>query len=70
VTNFDRITIEPETFGGKPTLRDLRMTVESLVRLVAAEWSFDEVLSLYPDLEREDIKQALEYAAASANVHF
>jgi uncharacterized protein (DUF433 family) len=38
-------------------------------KLVAAGWTFDEILAEYPDLEHEDIRQALEYAAASANVH-
>ncbi|GIH73528.1 DUF433 domain-containing protein [Sphaerimonospora thailandensis] len=68
--NFDRIAVEPDKLEGKPTIRGLRITVETVVRLVAAGWSFDEILSDYPDLERDDIKQALEYAAASTNVHF
>jgi len=67
--NFDRITVEPEKLEGKPSVRGLRITVETVVRLVAAGWTFDEILAEYPDLEREDITQALEYAAASANVH-
>ncbi|MFC0862555.1 DUF433 domain-containing protein [Sphaerimonospora cavernae] len=68
--NFDRIAVEPDKLEGKPTIRGLRITVETVVRLVAAGWSFDEILLDYPDLERDDIKQALEYAAASTNVHF
>ncbi|GII79662.1 hypothetical protein Sru01_46440 [Sphaerisporangium rufum] len=68
--NFDRIAVEPDKLEGKPTIRGLRISVETVVRLVAADWSFDEILSDYPDLEREDIKQALEYAAAATNVHF
>jgi uncharacterized protein (DUF433 family) len=68
--NFDRINVEPDKLEGKPTLRGLRITVESVVRLIAAGWTFDEILADYPDLEREDIKQALEYAAAATNVHF
>jgi uncharacterized protein (DUF433 family) len=64
-----RITIEPEKLEGTPSVRGLRITVETVVRLVAAGWTFDEILAEYPDLEREDIMQALEYAAASANVH-
>ncbi|WP_055477916.1 DUF433 domain-containing protein [Sphaerimonospora sp. CA-214678] len=67
---YDRITVEPDKLEGKPTIRGLRITVETVVRLVAAGWSFDEILSDYPDLERDDVKQALEYAAASTNVHF
>ena len=66
---FDRITVEPEKLEGKPSVRGLRITVETVVRLVAAGWTFDEILAEYPDLEREDIRQALEYAAASTNVH-
>jgi len=66
---FDRITVELEKLEGKPSVRGLRITVETVVRLVAAGWTFDEILAEYPDLEREDIRQALEYAAASANVH-
>lgn len=68
--NFDRITVEPDKLEGKPAVRGLRITVETVVRLVAGGWTFDDILSDYPDLEREDIKQALEYAAASTNVHF
>lgn len=66
---FDRITAEPDKLEGKPCIRDLRISVETVVRLVAAGWTFDEILENYPDLEREDIKQALEYAAAATNVH-
>ncbi|MBO3751940.1 DUF433 domain-containing protein [Streptosporangiaceae bacterium NEAU-GS5] len=43
--NFDRITAEPDKLEGKPTLRGLRITVESVVRLVAAGWTFDEISS-------------------------
>jgi uncharacterized protein (DUF433 family) len=67
--DFDRITVEPEMLEGKPSIRGLRITVETVVRLVAAGWTFDEILADYPDLEPEDIKQALEYAAAASNVH-
>ena len=67
--NFDRITVEPEKLEGKPCIRGLRISVETVVRLVAAGWTFDEILPDYPDLEREDIRQALEYAAVSTNVH-
>jgi uncharacterized protein (DUF433 family) len=66
---LDRITIEPDKLEGRPCIRGLRMTVEAVVRLVAAGWSFDDILDNYPDLERGDIVQALEYAAASTNVH-
>ena len=68
--DLDRITVEPDKLEGKPCVRGLRITVETIVRLVAAGWSFDQILEDYPDLEREDITQALEYAAAATNVHF
>lgn len=66
---FDRITVELDKLEGKPCVRGLRITVETVVRLVAGGWSFDEILAAYPDLEREDIQQSLEYAAAASNVH-
>ena len=66
---FDRISVEPDKLEGKPCIRGLRITVETVVRLVAAGWSFDQILEEYPDLERADIQQALEYAAAATDVH-
>jgi uncharacterized protein (DUF433 family) len=66
---FDRITVEPGKLEGQPCIRGLRISVESVVRLVAAGWSFEEILQSYPNLERDDITQALEYAAAASNVH-
>ena len=62
---FNRITAKPDKLEGKPCIRGLRISVESVVRLVATGWAFNEILENYPDLEREDIRQALEYAAAS-----
>lgn len=64
--SFDRITAEPGKLEGRPSIRGLRVSVESVVCLVAAGWTFDEILNDYPDLERDDITQALEYAAAVA----
>lgn len=66
---FDRITVKPDKLEGKPCIRGLRIAVESVVRLVAAGWSFDQILEEYPDLEHADIQQALEYAAAATDVH-
>ena len=65
----DRITAEPGKLEGQPCIRGLRMSVETVVRLIVGGWSFDQVLESYPDLERDDITQALEYAAAASNVH-
>jgi uncharacterized protein (DUF433 family) len=67
---FDRITVEPDKLEGRPCIRGLRITVETVVRLVAAGWTFDDILQEYPALEQADILQALEYAAAATDVHF
>ena len=62
---FTRITINPEQMGGVPCLRGLRIPVATVVDMVAAGMSVDEILELYPDLEEEDIREALRYAAAA-----
>jgi len=61
--HLDRITQEPAVMGGKPCVRGLRVTVGMIVGQIAAGRSIDELLSDYPYLEREDIMQALRYAA-------
>lgn len=58
-----RITLDPAVMGGKPCIRGLRVTVGTIVGLLAAGRSRDEILSAYPYLEPEDIDQALAYAA-------
>jgi uncharacterized protein (DUF433 family) len=63
VPELDRITVDPEVMGGKPTIRGLRVTVGTIVGLVATGHTHEEILRLYPYLEAEDIPQALEYAA-------
>jgi uncharacterized protein (DUF433 family) len=60
---LDRITLDPLVMGGKPCIRGLRITVGTIVGLVAAGRARDEILTLYPYLEAEDIAQALSYAA-------
>ena len=60
---IDRITVDPLIMGGKPCIRGMRVTVGTIVGLVAAEHSLEEILKAYPYLEQEDIKQALAYAA-------
>lgn len=60
---LDRITLNPQVMGGKPCIRGMRVTVGTLVGLVATGKSIDEILAEYPYLEREDILQALSYAA-------
>ena len=61
--NVDRITRNPNVMGGKPCIRGLRVTVGTVVGLVAAGRSNAEILAAYPYLEEEDIRQALAYAA-------
>ncbi|MCS6847821.1 MAG: DUF433 domain-containing protein [Anaerolineae bacterium] len=58
-----RITFNPAVMGGKPTIRGMRVTVGMIVGLIAAGYAFDEILKAYPYLEREDIIEALTYAA-------
>lgn len=58
-----RITTDPQVMGGKPCIRGLRVTVGTIVGLVAAGRTYDEILKLYPYLEEADIGEALAYAA-------
>ncbi len=60
---LDRITRNPEIMAGKPCIRGMRVTVGTVVGLVAAGRSWSEILAAYPYLEEEDIRQALAYAA-------
>lgn len=61
--DFDRITVDPEVMGGKPCVRGLRVTVGMITGMVAAGKNAAEILGLYPYLEADDIRQALEFAA-------
>jgi len=58
-----RISFDPRVMGGKPCIRGMRVTVGMIVGMVAAGHSREEILKLYPYLEREDIDEALSYAA-------
>ena len=60
---FDRITQQPEIMGGKACIRGLRVTVGMIVGQIGAGHSIEEILADYPYLDREDILQALRYAA-------
>lgn len=68
---FDRITFQPQILGGRACIRGMRIPVSVIVGQVAHGATPDEVLADYPDLEPEDIQQALEYAAwlAQEEVH-
>jgi uncharacterized protein (DUF433 family) len=60
---LDRITIDPEICLGQPTIRGMRITVSVILKLVANQMTTQEILKAYPELEEEDIIQALKYAA-------
>ncbi|MCY3774700.1 MAG: DUF433 domain-containing protein [Candidatus Aminicenantes bacterium] len=60
---FQRITFEPAVMGGKPCIRGIRVTVSTVVGLLAAGRSVEEISAAYPYLEREDIDQSPAYAA-------
>jgi len=60
---FQRITVKAAQMGGVPCLRGLRIPVATVVGMVADGMSVEEILKAYPDLEREDISEALRYAA-------
>jgi uncharacterized protein (DUF433 family) len=59
----DRITIDPGKRGGKPCVRGLRITVYDILEYLASGMTEDEILEQFPDLEREDIRACLEFAA-------
>jgi uncharacterized protein (DUF433 family) len=68
---FDRITFDPQIMAGQACIRGMRIPVSLIVKLVANGMETKEILAEYPDLEPDDIKQALEYASwlASEQVH-
>lgn len=63
MTDFRRITQNPEVMGGKPCIRGLRVTVGTIVGQIGAGRTVDQFLVDYPYLERDDISDALRYAA-------
>jgi uncharacterized protein (DUF433 family) len=69
--NFDRITFDPQIMGGRACIRGMRIPVSVIVGQIAHGATAAEVLADYPDLEPEDIRQALQYAAwlAQEQVH-
>jgi uncharacterized protein (DUF433 family) len=60
---FTRITVNPEQMGGVPCIRGLRIPVATVVGMVSEGMTESEILNAYPDLESEDIVEALRYAA-------
>jgi uncharacterized protein (DUF433 family) len=60
---FSRITTDPERFGGMPCIRDLRLPVATVMAMFADGMTFDEILAEHPDLEIDDLREALRYAS-------
>jgi uncharacterized protein (DUF433 family) len=63
MSQIDRITVNPNVCLGQPTIRGMLITVAFVLKLLASKLSIQEVLEAYPELEEEDIQQALNYAA-------
>lgn len=62
---FDRIARNPEILNGQPCIRNLRISVKRVLEILAVYDDREELFNEYPELEEKDLKQALEYAAAS-----
>ncbi|MDO8724177.1 MAG: DUF433 domain-containing protein [Syntrophales bacterium] len=60
---LDRITIDPQVMNGQPCLRNLRLTVRRVVEAIALYPDWKDLQTEYPELEKEDIRQALAFAA-------
>lgn len=63
MNKFDRITSDPAILGGQPTIRGMRLTVRRVVEALALYPNWDDLRAEYPELEPDDIRQALEFAA-------
>jgi uncharacterized protein (DUF433 family) len=61
--DFQRITVNPNQMGGVPCIRGLRIPVATVVGMLAEGMAEAEILQAFPDLQREDIREALQYAA-------
>jgi uncharacterized protein (DUF433 family) len=62
---YERITVDPDQMNGVPCIRGRRIPVATVVGMMAEGMSEEEILEAYPDLESEDIREALRYAAQS-----
>jgi len=63
--NFERITVDPAQMGGVPCVRGLRIPVATVLRLLAGGLSETDIVTEYPDLQTEDIRECLRFAASS-----
>jgi uncharacterized protein (DUF433 family) len=64
---LDRITVNPDILGGKACIRGMRIPVSLIVNLLANGMTVEEIVEEYPDLELDDIRQALQYAARAVD---
>ena len=69
MSRLERITSDPALCHGQPTVRGLRYPVQMLLELLSAGMTIEEVLADYPDLERDDVLAALEFAALAVGGH-
>ena len=60
---YERITVDPNRMGGEPCIRDLRIPVATIITMIAQGLTEQKILEYYPDLEKEDITEALNFAA-------
>jgi uncharacterized protein (DUF433 family) len=63
MTQFNRITFDPNIMGGRACIRGMRITVSLILNLISNGMTADEILEAYPYLEKEDIRQSLQYAS-------
>jgi uncharacterized protein (DUF433 family) len=66
---LDRITINPDVCNGKPTVRGMRITVETILQYLSAGDSVDAILEAYPFLEKEDIQASIAFALKNLSTH-
>jgi uncharacterized protein (DUF433 family) len=66
ILSLERITVDPGQMGGVPCVRGLRIPVATVLRMLAAGMTEVEILEDYPDLERDDVRACLRFAAVSA----
>ena len=65
--DFDRITIDPEQMGGQPCIRGMRITVKRVLEALTVYPVWEDLIAEYPELEKEDIRQALAFAAENVD---
>ncbi len=60
---LDRIKVDPEVCGGRPTIRGMRITVDFVLKLLGDGYTADDIVKLYPKLQKDDVYQAVKYGA-------